>query len=143
MRRCDGCRCVRVQRLAAVSPQTFPKAPHPSLLLGSVCLQLFYIFHSPGIECSADSSANFKLFKHPLSTMATIRLPLLIRRSLPTRAPARFTRPLIPCVRTLATTKHPRGFVPPTEDDLLELRESVQEFTSRISTVGVLTCGTF
>jgi isovaleryl-CoA dehydrogenase len=31
----------------------------------------------------------------------------------------------------LATTKHPRGFVPPTEDDLLELRESVQEFTKR------------
>ncbi|KAL5003620.1 acyl-CoA dehydrogenase/oxidase [Aspergillus recurvatus] len=63
--------------------------------------------------------------------MAAIRLPLLLRRSLLSRVPTRFTRPLIPSVRTLATTKHPRGFVPPTEDDLLELRESVQEFTRR------------
>ncbi|KAL5042698.1 hypothetical protein BDW71DRAFT_189448 [Aspergillus fruticulosus] len=63
--------------------------------------------------------------------MAAIRLPLLLRRSLPSRTPTRFSSPLIPSVRTLATTKHPRGFVPPTEDDLLELRESVQEFTKR------------
>ncbi|KAL4988445.1 acyl-CoA dehydrogenase/oxidase [Aspergillus falconensis] len=63
--------------------------------------------------------------------MAAIRLPLLLRRSLPSRTPTRVSSPLIPSVRTLATTKHPRGFVPPTEDDLLELRESVQEFTKR------------
>ncbi|KAL4904509.1 hypothetical protein BDW74DRAFT_185469 [Aspergillus multicolor] len=63
--------------------------------------------------------------------MAAIRLPLLLR-SLPSRAPTRFARPLIPAVRTLATiTKHPTGFKPPTEDDLVELRESVQEFTRR------------
>jgi isovaleryl-CoA dehydrogenase len=39
--------------------------------------------------------------------------------------------PLIytPASRSLAT-KHPKGFVPPTEDELLELRERVQEFTS-------------
>ncbi|CAF9930187.1 MAG: hypothetical protein ALECFALPRED_004546 [Alectoria fallacina] len=30
-----------------------------------------------------------------------------------------------------ASTKHPRGFVPPTIDDLTELRERVQEFTRR------------
>lgn len=28
-----------------------------------------------------------------------------------------------------ASTKHPRGFVAPTVDDLAELRERVQEFT--------------
>lgn len=28
-----------------------------------------------------------------------------------------------------ASNKHPRGFVPPTIDDLVELRERVQEFT--------------
>jgi isovaleryl-CoA dehydrogenase len=40
--------------------------------------------------------------------------------------------PLIytPASRSLAT-KHPKGFVPPTEDELLELRERVQEFTRR------------
>lgn len=35
----------------------------------------------------------------------------------------------IPTLRTVST-KHPKGFVPPTEEDLTELRESVQEFTS-------------
>ncbi|PGH31755.1 isovaleryl-CoA dehydrogenase [[Emmonsia] crescens] len=30
-----------------------------------------------------------------------------------------------------ASTKHPQGFVPPTHDDLVELRERVQEFTRR------------
>lgn len=64
--------------------------------------------------------------------MATTRLPLLFR-SLPSRAPTRFTKPLVPAVRTLATTKHPKGFVPPSEDDLLELRERVQEFTSKLA----------
>ncbi|PTU25280.1 hypothetical protein P175DRAFT_0554527 [Aspergillus ochraceoroseus IBT 24754] len=62
--------------------------------------------------------------------MATTRLPFLFR-SLPTRAPARWPKTLIPAVRTLATTKHPKGFVPPSEDDLVELRERVQEFTRR------------
>lgn len=32
-------------------------------------------------------------------------------------------------VQRAALTKHPRGFVPPTTDDLAELRERVQEFT--------------
>lgn len=31
-----------------------------------------------------------------------------------------------------ASTKHPRSFVPPTIEDLTELRDRVQEFTSRI-----------
>lgn len=64
--------------------------------------------------------------------MATTRLPLLFR-SLPSRAPTKLTKPLFPAVRTLATTKHPKGFVPPSEDDLLELRERVQEFTSKLA----------
>ena len=38
-------------------------------------------------------------------------------------------RPFIITVQRAASTKHPRGFVPPTNDDLAELRERVQEFT--------------
>ncbi len=61
--------------------------------------------------------------------MASITLPSLLRTSarslrrsavLPTFGPG--------FVRTLST-KHPAGFEPPTEEDLLELRERVQEFT--------------
>jgi len=33
-------------------------------------------------------------------------------------------------IRRAASTKHPKGFVPPTWEDLTELRERVQEFTS-------------
>ncbi|KAF2803383.1 uncharacterized protein BDZ99DRAFT_512158 [Mytilinidion resinicola] len=33
--------------------------------------------------------------------------------------------------RRAASSKHPKGFVPPTKEDLNELRESVQEFTRR------------
>ena len=42
----------------------------------------------------------------------------------------RCRRPLlsVPAFRTVST-KHPKGFEPPTDDDLLELRERVQEFT--------------
>ncbi|KAH8701744.1 putative isovaleryl-CoA dehydrogenase IvdA [Talaromyces proteolyticus] len=37
-----------------------------------------------------------------------------------------------PTVRSrLHSTKHPKGFVPPTDEDLIELRERVQEFTRR------------
>lgn len=38
-------------------------------------------------------------------------------------------RPFILMVQRAASTKHPRGFVPPTNDDLAELRERVQDFT--------------
>lgn len=31
--------------------------------------------------------------------------------------------------KRLASSKHPRGFVPPNTEDLVELRERVQEFT--------------
>ncbi|EED17498.1 isovaleryl-CoA dehydrogenase IvdA, putative [Talaromyces stipitatus ATCC 10500] len=52
------------------------------------------------------------------------------------------TRPVVACgagagpLRSPAwsrhhSTKHPKGFVPPTDEDLLQLRESVQEFTRR------------
>lgn len=34
-------------------------------------------------------------------------------------------------VRRAKSTKHPTGFVPPTMDDLAELRERVQEFTRK------------
>lgn len=30
-----------------------------------------------------------------------------------------------------ASTKHPNGFTPPTDEELVELRESVQDFASK------------
>ncbi|CAK48178.1 hypothetical protein CBS63078_3124 [Aspergillus niger] len=63
--------------------------------------------------------------------MATLqRLPFFVRQS--SRTLARCRKPLIqpPALRTLVM-KHPKDFVPPTEEDLLELRERVQEFTRR------------
>lgn len=42
------------------------------------------------------------------------------------------SRPKYPLVaKRAASTKHPKGFVAPSSEDLLELRERVQEFTSR------------
>ena len=32
-------------------------------------------------------------------------------------------------IQRAASTKHPRSFVPPTDDDLVDLRDRVQEFT--------------
>jgi isovaleryl-CoA dehydrogenase len=40
-------------------------------------------------------------------------------------------RVLHAAARRHASTKHPQGFVPPTQEDLTELRERVQEFTRR------------
>ncbi|KAE8389145.1 acyl-CoA dehydrogenase/oxidase [Aspergillus alliaceus] len=61
---------------------------------------------------------------------AALRLPFLLRSS--SRSLGSIRKPLIqiPASRAFAT-KHPKGFVPPTEDELLELRERVQEFTRR------------
>ena len=57
-------------------------------------------------------------------------LPSLFRSS-SLRTLYKIPRPLVstPAFRTLAT-KHPKGFVAPTDDELQELRERVQEFTS-------------
>ena len=41
-------------------------------------------------------------------------------------------RPLQVNIKRAVSSKHPRGFVPPTAEDLTELRERVQEFTSEI-----------
>lgn len=60
--------------------------------------------------------------------MASVRIPFLLRttRSLrPHIIPA-----LSPGFMRSVSTKHPAGFTPPTEEDLVELRERVQEFTS-------------
>lgn len=67
--------------------------------------------------------------KNPL-IMAMPTFSLLLRSS--TRALGRIHKPFapIPALRTLST-KHPKGFEPPTDEDLLELRERVQEFTRR------------
>jgi isovaleryl-CoA dehydrogenase len=60
------------------------------------------------------------------SKMASISPRILSRsiRQLCTQQP----RLLSLNARRYASTKHPKGFVPPTQADLQELRESVQEF---------------
>lgn len=61
--------------------------------------------------------------------MASISLPSLLRSS--TRSLRRSAIPaLSPGFVRSVSTKHPVGFEPPTEDDLIELRERVQDFTS-------------
>ncbi|KAJ6097806.1 hypothetical protein N7499_002180 [Penicillium canescens] len=62
--------------------------------------------------------------------MASLALPSLLRTS--TRALRRNPIPAFsPCLSRKISTKHPVGFAPPTEDELLELRERVQDFTRR------------
>lgn len=58
----------------------------------------------------------------PRTIINTIRL---VSRSAPRCAPP------IPHQARAASTKHPNGFIPPTPDDLAELRERAQEFTRR------------
>ncbi|QQK43305.1 Isovaleryl-CoA dehydrogenase IvdA, putative [Penicillium digitatum] len=61
--------------------------------------------------------------------MAFLTLPSLLRTS--TRAVRLNHIPaLTPCFRSIST-KHPTGFEPPSEEELLELRERVQDFTRR------------
>lgn len=61
--------------------------------------------------------------------MASVRLPSLLRTT--TRSLRRSTLPAFsPAFARSVSTKHPAGFTPPTEEELLELRERVQEFTS-------------
>jgi hypothetical protein len=68
------------------------------------------------------------------SAMVSLALPSILRTS--TRALRRNPVPaLSPCLSRKISTKHPVGFAPPTEDDLLELRERVQDFTSMRSLV--------
>ncbi|KAJ5238838.1 hypothetical protein N7468_003457 [Penicillium chermesinum] len=62
--------------------------------------------------------------------MASRILPSLLRTS--ARSLRRNPVPaLAPAFVRNISTKHPAGFTPPTEEDLLELRERVQEFTRR------------
>jgi len=60
-------------------------------------------------------------------------IPRLLTQS--TRSLARTRRKPIPgalnLYRAASSSKHPPGFAPPTQDDLSELRERVQEFTRR------------
>ena len=58
-----------------------------------------------------------------LSTRPTLHLHLYLRPSV--------SIPLSALQHRHASSKHPRGFEPPTSFDLLELRERVQEFTRR------------
>ncbi|KAJ5992795.1 hypothetical protein N7451_008519 [Penicillium sp. IBT 35674x] len=62
--------------------------------------------------------------------MASLTLPSLLRTS--TRSLRRTAIPaLAPGFARGVSTKHPTGFTPPTEDELVELRERVQDFTRR------------
>ncbi|RMJ26239.1 Isovaleryl-CoA dehydrogenase [Aspergillus sp. HF37] len=63
-------------------------------------------------------------------------LPSLLRSSSRTLFRPRKPALQIPALRSLST-KHPSGFVPPTDEDLTELRERVQEFTRREVTENV------
>ncbi|OJD32318.1 isovaleryl-dehydrogenase [Diplodia corticola] len=63
---------------------------------------------------------------------------LLTPRALLAHSARRVTRPRLPTRvaplvqrAALSTAKHPSGFTPPTDEDLEELRERVQEFTRR------------
>ena len=62
-------------------------------------------------------------------------LPQLVRaatRATPLRAnPTTFQHPSRYFLRHASQCKHPQGFTPPTNEDLYELRERVQEFTRR------------
>ncbi|KAJ5672519.1 hypothetical protein N7507_001646 [Penicillium longicatenatum] len=62
--------------------------------------------------------------------MASLTLPSLLRTS--TRSLRRTAIPaLAQGFARSVSTKHPAGFTPPTEDELVELRERVQDFTRR------------
>ncbi|KAG5291823.1 isovaleryl-CoA dehydrogenase [Histoplasma ohiense] len=62
--------------------------------------------------------------------MASPCLPRILGRASRTLCRPRRQLGQLPQWRA-ASTKHPKGFVPPTHDDLVELRERVQEFTRR------------
>ncbi|CAK7241205.1 MAG: hypothetical protein STHCBS139747_002665 [Sporothrix thermara] len=73
---------------------------------------------------------------HPLARTATTSScrRLATRRALSRPSPAGFAASFLVAVRQqsrFASSKHPKGFVPPTPDDLEELRERVQEFARR------------
>jgi hypothetical protein len=59
--------------------------------------------------------------------MASFLCPRIILRA-SRRAVAAESR-LLPGIQRCYSSKHPKGFVPPTQEDLTELRERVQEFT--------------
>ncbi|KAJ5536723.1 Isovaleryl-CoA dehydrogenase [Penicillium frequentans] len=62
--------------------------------------------------------------------MASLTIPSLLRTS--SRSLRRTAIPaLAPGFARSVSTKHPAGFTPPTEDELVELRERVQDFTRR------------
>lgn len=77
---------------------------------------------------------------HPIAftfAMASLALPSLLRTS--ARSVRRSPLPaLVPSFTRSVSTKHPAGFTPPTDDDLLELRERVQDFTSILLTLCAL-----
>jgi hypothetical protein len=63
--------------------------------------------------------------KELMITMASVLCPRIIFRA------SRRAAGLIPSSQRFYSSKHPKGFVPPTQEDLTELRERVQEFTRK------------
>lgn len=73
----------------------------------------------------------------PLSSVfrsSTARSFSRVRKPIPTLA-------VSPRLWRTVSTKHPAGFEPPTDEDLLELRDRVQEFTRELTTSLVNTVG--
>ncbi|KAF7712188.1 Acyl-CoA dehydrogenase [Penicillium ucsense] len=63
--------------------------------------------------------------------MASVTLPSLLRTSTRSIRPRAALPAITPRFTRFLSTKHPAGFEPPSEEDLLELRERVHEFTRR------------
>jgi hypothetical protein len=97
-------------------------SPDPPL----ACLLHIFFSLSSSLFFSLAISNTLLDYSHTL-TMAS--LPSLLRSSSRTLFRPRKPALQIPALRSLST-KHPSGFVPPTDEDLTELRERVQEFTS-------------
>lgn len=81
------------------------------------------------------SFAELCIFPDQIDNMAALRVSQLLLRS--SRTLSQVQRPLVQTpVWRMLSTKHPKGFQLPTEDDLAELRERVQEFTSKSCSTG-------
>ena len=62
--------------------------------------------------------------------MSTHHIPRSIANTIRQVRPS-VPRPFCLTLQRAASTKHPKDFVPPTNDDLSELRERVQDFARK------------
>ena len=85
---------------------------------------------SPLPYCPLYTASNCKAAYYSI-TMSTCNVSRALTNTIRQIGRSR-PRPLQVNPKRAASSKHPRGFVPPTAEDLTELRERVQEFTSEI-----------